>query len=116
LLLTEGCSLVHIIKPIDDVEEGKHHREENAGPPINGIHISQVGDGDFQLRGTSPQATFLLCHMSLQSVAAKTMPRQPSFSILDAGGIIGKHCAPGVSKSHYCFGCGHLVFYLKRAE
>lgn len=69
-----GVVLVHIIKPIDDVEEGKDHGEEYAGPPIYGIHISQVGDGDFQLGGASPQAAFLLCHMSLQGISAKTMP------------------------------------------
>lgn len=69
-----GYVLVHIIKPINDVEEGKNHWEENAGPPINGIHISQVGDGDFQLGSASSQAAFLLCHMSFQGISAKTVP------------------------------------------
>lgn len=101
MLLVEGCILVHIVKPVDDVEEGENHWEKYTGPPIDGVHISQVRDGDFQLGGTSPQATFLLCHMSFQSISAKTMPGQPSFPILDAGGIISQHCAPRVSKSHH---------------
>lgn len=89
MLPVGGHVLVHIIKPIDDVEEGKNHWEEYAGPPIYGIDISQVRDGDFQLGGASPQATFLLCHMSFQSISAKTMSGQPGFPVLDAGGIIG---------------------------
>lgn len=111
-----GHVLVHIIKPIDDVEEGKNHGEEYAGPPIYGVHISQVGDGDLQLGGASPQATFLLCHVSFQGISAKTMPGQPSFPILDVGGIIGHHGAPGVAKSHHCLRCGHFVLYFERAQ
>lgn len=97
MLPVRGYVLVHIVKPIDDVEEGKNHWEEYAGPPIYGIHISQVGDGDFQLGGTSSQAAFLLCHVSFQGISAKTMPGQPRFAILDAGGIVSQHGAPGVS-------------------
>ena len=92
-----GYVLVHIIKPVDDVEEGENHWEEYAGPPIYGIHISQVGNGDFQLGGASPQAAFLLCHVPFQ-------------------GIIGQHCAPWVSKSHHSLGGGHFIFYLKSAQ
>lgn len=111
-----GYVLVHIIKPVDDVEEGENHWEEYAGPPIYGIHISQVGNGDFQLGGASPQAAFLLCHVPFQGISAKTMPGQPGFPILDAGGIIGQHCAPWISKSHHSLGGGHFIFYLKSAQ
>lgn len=116
MLPREDYDLVHIIKPIDDVEEGEDYGEEYAGPPIDGIHISQVGDGDFQLGGTSSEAALLLGHMSFQGISAKTMPGQPSFPVLDAGGIIGQHGAPGVSKSHHCLRGGHFVFYLKGAQ
>ena len=111
-----GYVLVHIIKPVDNVEEGENHWEEYAGPPIYGIHISQVGNGDFQLGGASPQAAFLLCHVPFQGISAKTMPGQPGFPILDAGSIIGQHCAPWVSKSHHSLGGGHFIFYLKSAQ
>lgn len=96
-----GSALVHIVKPIDDVEEGKNHWEEYAGPPVYGIHISQVGDGDFQLGGASPQAAFLLCHVSFQGISAKGMPGQPGFPILEVGRIVSQHRTPGVSKSHH---------------
>ena len=64
----------------------------------------------------SPQAAFLLCHVPFQGISAKTMPGQPGFPILDAGGIIGQHCAPWVSKSHHSLGGGHFIFYLKSAQ
>lgn len=112
----QEATLVHIVKPIDDVEEGKNHREEYAGPPVYGIHVRQVGDRDFQLRGASPQAAFLLCHVSFQGISAKTMPGQPSFPVLDAGCVVGQHCAPGVSKSHHSLRCGHFIFYLESAQ
>lgn len=116
MLPMRGYVLVHIVKPIDDVEEGKNHREEYAGPPIYGVHVSQVGNGDFQLGGTSPQAALFLCHVSFQGISAKTVPGQPSFPILDVGGVVSQHCAPGVSQSHHGLGGGHLVFYLKSAQ
>lgn len=54
---------MHIVKPIHDVEKRKCDGKEHSGPLVDGIHISQVGDFDFELRCTSADAALVMCSM-----------------------------------------------------
>lgn len=40
---------IHIIQPIDKVEESKSDRKNDPGPLVNGANIRQVGDFELQL-------------------------------------------------------------------
>lgn len=40
-------SLVDIVKPVNDVEEGKHCWEDHPRPFVNRVYVSQVWDVDF---------------------------------------------------------------------
>lgn len=44
---------MNIIKPVDEVEEGEGRGEYNPWPSVDGIHISEVWDFDFELWGPS---------------------------------------------------------------
>lgn len=46
--------LVDVVKPVDDVEEGEDGWEDDPRPFVNGVHVSQVGDVDLQLRRAPP--------------------------------------------------------------
>lgn len=52
-------ALVDVVKPVDYVEEGEGEGENNPRPSVDGVHVGQVWDFDFELRGSSPQARFL---------------------------------------------------------
>lgn len=80
-------NLVYIVKPINDIKKGKCDGEEHSGPLVYGVHVSQVRDLHFELRGTSADAT----------LAGHPVPVQPSsealtaaqwFAVLDAGAVV----------------------------
>lgn len=52
-------ALIDVVKPVDDVEEGEAEGEYYPWPSVDGVHIRQVWDFDFELRRSSPQAGFL---------------------------------------------------------
>lgn len=47
-------ALIDIIKPVDKVEEGEGAGEYYPRPSVDGVHVSEVWDFDFELRRSSP--------------------------------------------------------------
>lgn len=43
-----------VVKPVDEVEQGKNRGEDDARPAVDGVHIRQVRDFDLELWGPSP--------------------------------------------------------------
>lgn len=46
--------LVDVVKPVNNVEEGEESGEEHPRPLVDRVYISQVWDGDLELRRASP--------------------------------------------------------------
>lgn len=91
---------MYIIKPINDVEKRKGDWEEHSGPLVYGVHISQVGDFDFELRGAPADAALAVRAVSVQrappvglSAAAQRL------AVLDAGAVVRVHAA-GLGLAH----------------
>lgn len=59
-----------VVEPVDEVEEGENRREDDSWPAVDGVHIRQIGDFDFELRGSPPQATPFHLGGAIQGVAA----------------------------------------------
>lgn len=73
---------VDVVEPVDDVEKGKDGGEDHPRPLIDQVHVSQVGDVDLQLRGASPQSTFLLSDVTFQRVPAEVLSSESCFPVL----------------------------------
>lgn len=75
---------VDVVKPVDDIKEGEGEREYYSWPSVDGVHISQVGDFDFELRGASLQPRFLQVCVPVQGEAAG-LSRHARLPALEAG-------------------------------
>lgn len=78
---------MYIVKPINDIKKRKGDGEEHSGPLVYGVHVRQVRNLHFELRGAPADAP----------LAGHPMPVQPTpeafaaaqwFAILDAGAVI----------------------------
>lgn len=86
---------MYIVKPINDVKKRKGDGEEHSGPLVYGIHVSQVGDFDFELRGASADAP--RCARRAGPARARTPTAAHWLAVLDAGAVVGVHGGLGVS-------------------
>lgn len=43
-----------VVEPVNEVEQRKNGREDDARPPVDGVHVRQVGDFNFELGGPPP--------------------------------------------------------------
>lgn len=77
-----------VVEPIDKVEQWENGREDDPWPPINGVHIRQIRDFDFELRGPPPQATaFQLCRPVQRVPTSRARPRSATLlAVLDVCG------------------------------
>lgn len=110
-----GQTLVNIVKPINDVKKRKGDREKHSGPLVYGIHISQVGDFDFELRGAPADAPLAVRAVPVQRApvclaAAQRLP------VLDAGAVVRVHGGLGVSHAREHFRAARLVPDFQGAE
>lgn len=59
-----------IVEPVDEVEQWENGGKNDPWPAVNGIHIRQIRDFDFELRGPPSQATAFHLSRPVQGVAA----------------------------------------------
>lgn len=59
-----------VVEPVDEVEQREDGREDDPWPAVDGVHIRQIGDFDFELRGPPPQTAALQLGGPVQGVAA----------------------------------------------
>lgn len=89
------CSLIHIIKPIDQIKERKSCGEDNPWPSVDGVDVCQIRDFDFQLWGASAQSSFLGLSVTLQTGSSGVPVWAARLPVLDASII--QHQGGGVS-------------------
>lgn len=73
---------VDVVEPVDDVEKGEDGGEDHPGPLVDGVDVGQVGDGELQLRGASPQTTSLRRHVMFQRAASEGLSRESRLAVL----------------------------------
>lgn len=78
---------MYIVKPINDVKKRKGDGEEHSGPLVYGIHISQVGDFDFELRGAPAEAPLAVGAVPVQRAPVRLAAAQ-RLAVLDAGTVV----------------------------
>lgn len=103
-----GQTLVYIVQPINDVEKRKGNREKHSGPLVYGIHISQIRDFDFQLRGAPADAPLAVRAMAVQRVPVR-LAAAHRLAVLDAGAVVGVHGGVAVTHAREHFGATRLV-------
>lgn len=59
-----------IVEPVDEVEQWENGGENDSWPAVNGVHIRQIRDFDFELRRPSSQAAAFHLGRPVQRVAA----------------------------------------------
>lgn len=59
-----------VVEPVDEVEQWENGREDDPGPAVDGVHIRQIGDFNFELRGPPPQTTAFHLGGTVQGMAA----------------------------------------------
>lgn len=108
-------TLVYIVKPINDIKKWKGDGEEHSGPLVYGVHVSQVRDLHFELRGASADAP----------LAGHPVPVQPTpealaaaqwLAVLDAGAVVWVHGGLGVTYTREHLGATGLVPDFQGAE
>lgn len=104
-----------IVKPINDVKKRKGDGEEHSGPLVYGIHVSQVGDFDFELRGASADAPLAVRAVPVQR-APVPLAAAHWLAVLDAGAVVGVHGGLGVSHAREHFRAARLVPDLQGTE
>lgn len=110
-------SLIHVVQPVDQVEKGECGGKYYPWPSIDGVHVCEVRNFDFELRRTSAQPRLLQLRIPVQTVACRFWSCCALLSILD----------PWVIKYHWCWVSGladaggdlvpgHLVVDLKGGQ
>lgn len=108
-------TLVYIVKPINDIKKWKGDGKEHSGPLVYGVHVSQVRDLHFELRGASADTP----------LAGHPMPVQPTpealaaaqwLAVLDAGTVVWVHGGLGVTYTREHLGATGLVPDFQGAE
>lgn len=110
-----GQTLVYIVKPVNDVEKRKGDGEKHSGPLVYGIHISQVGDLDFELRGAPADAPLAVRAVPLERAPIGLAAAQ-GLAVLDAGAVVGVHGGLGVAHAREHLRAARLVPDLQGAE
>lgn len=59
-----------IVKPVDEVEEWEHRRENDSRPAVDGVYIRQVWDFNLKLGRSPPQTAAFHLSGPVQGVAA----------------------------------------------
>lgn len=93
---------VYIVKPINDVEKRKGDGEKHSGPLVYGIHISQVGDFDFELGGAPADAPLAVRAGPVQRAPVALAAAQ-GLAVLDAGAVVRVHGGLGVAHTREHF-------------
>lgn len=106
---------MYIVKPINDVKKRKGDGEEHSGPLVYGIHISQVGDFDFELRGAPAEAPLAVGAVPVQRAPVRLAAAQ-RLAVLDAGTVVRVHGGLGVAPAREHFRAASLVPDLQGAE
>lgn len=72
-----GGVSIHVVQPVDEVEESERDGENHARPLVNGAYIRQVGDLELELGRAPPQtAVGAAAHgTALQRVVAEAVSR-----------------------------------------
>lgn len=69
------CVSIHVVQPVDEVEESERDGENHTRPLVNGAYIRQVGDFELELGRAPPQtAVGAAAHgTTLQRVMAESI-------------------------------------------
>lgn len=94
-----ATTLVDIVKPVDQVEEGECNWEDDAGPFVYGIDICEVGDLDFELRGPSPQAALLMAYWPVEGWSSIQVSAGHGLAVLYAGTVVREHGSSRIVES-----------------
>lgn len=84
--------LIHVVKPVDEIEKGKNCGENYPWPSIDGVDVCKIWDFDFQLWRASAQSSLFRLRISLQAVP----PWTTGLPVLDPWVI--QHHGGGVSR------------------
>lgn len=106
---------MYIVKPIHDVEQRKGDGEKHSGPLVYGVHISQVGDLDFELRGAPADAPLAVRAVAVQRVPVG-LAGGPGLAVVDAGAVVRVHGGVGVAHAREHFRAARLVPDFQGAE
>lgn len=93
---------MYIVKPINDIKKRKGDGEEHSGPLVYGVHVSQVGDLHFELRGAPADAPLARYPVPVQPTPEALAAAQ-WLAVLDAGAVVRVHGGLGVT-----YTCEHL--------
>lgn len=80
---------MHVVKPVNYVEEGKHGGEDHPRPLVDGVDVGEVRDVDLELGSPSPEPAFLLGGVALQGAVAVVLPSHGRPAILKSGAVVG---------------------------
>lgn len=105
---------MYIVKPVYDVEQREGDGEKHSGPLVYGVHISQVGDLDFELRGAPADAP-LAVRVAVQRVPVG-LAGGPGLAVVDAGAVVRVHGGVGVAHAREHFRAARLVPDFQGAE
>lgn len=86
------CGLIHVVKPVDEIEKGKDGGENYPWPSIDGVDVCKIWDFDFQLWRASAQSSLFRLRVSLHAVP----PWTARLPVLDPWVI--QHHGGGVSR------------------
>ncbi len=80
---------MHVVKPVNYVEEGKRGGEDHPRPLVDGVDVGQVWDVDLELGSPSPEPAFLLRGVALQGAVAVVLPSHGRPAVLKGGAVVG---------------------------
>lgn len=103
------ATLMDVVKPVDQVEEGKCDWEDNTGPLVYGVDVREVGDLDFELRGPPSQAPLLVAHWPVNGRSSVQVSAGHGLAVLYAGAVVGEHGGPRVVESAHHICSPHLT-------
>lgn len=106
---------MYIVKPINDVKKRKGDGEKHSGPLVYGIHVSQVGDFDFELRGAPADAPLAVRAVPVERAPVGLAAAQ-RLAVLDAGAVVRVHRGLGVAHTREHFRAARLIPDFQGAE
>lgn len=108
-------TLVYIVKPINDIKKREGDGEKHSGPLVYGVHVRQVGDLHFELRG-SPADAPLAGHPMPVQTAPEALAAAQRLAVLDASAVVRVHGGLGVTHPREHLGAAGLVPDFQGAE
>lgn len=102
--------LVHVVEPVDQVEERERDGEDDARPLVDGVDVCQVGNLHLELWGPTTQAALLGPEWPLQRRRGPTVQvaARQRLAVLDAGAVVREH-GVGAAQAAQHLHTGHLV-------